>query len=103
VANIIEKDPVKDNDSSLEEFETGKVFLFWHPDHSNGTVLSFSSTLNNVGVSHDRFIKNRTKVLALSEPIEAFHPTYGELLVTKILADEIMYVNTFTLHPINDN
>src|SRR5271165_1371079 len=93
-----------DNDIHLDDDdETGKFYLFWNPDGTDDRVYSFSSTLENIGISHDRSLKNKTKVLVLGEPIEAVHPIVGPLLVSKVMAHQIMFVGFMTLHVIEKN
>jgi len=91
--------PDLDQDSYLEDMECGKMFLFWNEAFGDNMVLKFSSTIDNVGntAKHDRFLKNKTLVIALSEPTEAYHLTRGPMLVTKIMAHEIMWVCTWHL------
>lgn len=88
-----------DNEIDLEDDETGKMFLFWNPQDPIGIPYGFSSTLENIGhvLMHDCILKNKTEVLVLSEPIEAIHFKLGKLLVTRILADKIMWVGTNSL------
>ena len=93
-----------DNDIDLDDSDIGRFYMFWNPDHPEGQMYSFSSTLENIGVlgKHDRWMKNKTKVLVLSDPVEAHHPTMGPILVSRVMADEAMWVGTYTLHLIND-
>jgi hypothetical protein len=87
---------------TLDESEVGRRFVFWTPDFPEGTPLGFASKLENIGIveKHDCQLKNKTEVIALSEPTEAHHAIMGPLLVTKILAHTIMWVPTFALHEI---
>jgi hypothetical protein len=97
-------DTVLDNDISLDHSEIGKRFLFWEPVFPDDAVVSFSSTLENIGVleKHDRRLKNKTEVIALSDPTEARHATKGPILVTKIMAHDIMWVHTWSLRWIDE-
>lgn len=87
-----------------DDIETGKRFMFWTRDYPDGTPLGFSSKLENIGIVelHDQILKNKTEVIALSEPTEAIHHTRGPMLVTKIMAHAVMWVPTFALHFIKE-
>ncbi len=91
-------------ESDLEVPESGRVFLFWNDEFPDNAMMKFSSTLENIGNvdRHDRILKNKTRVIALSEPAEAHHLTRGPMLVTKIMAHEIMWVSTWSLHEIKE-
>jgi len=91
-----------EDDPELDEGEIGRKYLFWRPDQPDSAVFSFSSTLSNIGQldKHDRSLKNKTYVLVLSEPIEATHATRGPILVSKVLSNQIMWVATCTLIPV---
>ena len=92
----------QDQESSIEDMETGKMFLFWNTEFPDHVSMKFSSTLENIGNvdKHDCELKNKTQVIALSEPTEAHHLTRGPMLVTKIMAHTIMWVSTWSLHEI---
>lgn len=84
---------------SLEDSEIGRQFLFWEEHLPDDAVLGFASIIENIGIvdMHDRRLKNKTEVIALSDPVEAYHPTIGPMLVTKILAHDVMWVRTHAL------
>ena len=95
-------DTIIKTDYTLDESEIGRRFIFWTPDWPDGAPLGFASKLENIGIveKHDCQLKNKSEVIALSDPTEARHATKGPLLVTKILAHEVMWVPTFALHEI---
>ncbi len=97
-------DLIVENDTFIDESEIGRRFLFWAKEFSDNEVLGFASKIENIGIveKHDCQLKNKTEVTALSEPTEARHATKGPLLVTKILAHEIMWVQTWALHEIKE-
>lgn len=92
-----------DIDLDWEDSDIGRMYLFCRTDALPNDVLSFSSTLENVGQldKHDRSIKNNTKVMVISEPVEAHHPKHGTILVSRIIAHQIMWVGTVLLFPID--
>ena len=86
-------------DLDLQDDETGKFYLFWNKYDTDNQMYGFSSIFDNIGVleKHDCWLKNKTKVLVLSEPTEANHPKIGMILVSKIMANKIMWVGTNSL------
>lgn len=96
--SVVEKEP------SLDESEIGRKFLFWAKEFPDNEVLGFASKIENIGIveKHDCRLRNKTEVIALSDPTEARHATKGPILVTKILAHEIMWVHTWALHEIKE-
>jgi hypothetical protein len=92
-----------DKEVDLEDTEIGRRFLFWNENYPDDKVFSFSSTLENIGIKHDCDLKNKTEVMALSDPTEAYHPAMGPILVTKILAHKIMWVVTNSLRWISND
>jgi hypothetical protein len=92
--------PEIDCEEELDDTDIGRMHLFWIMDSPDDHSFSFSSTLENIPIreSHDCSLKNKTKVLVLSDPTEAWHPWTGPILVTRILADKAMWVATVALH-----
>lgn len=97
-------DTIVKDDSFIDESEIGRRFLFWAKEFADDEVLGFASKIENIGIveKHDCRLKNKTEVIALSEPTEARHATKGPILVTKILAHEVMWVHTWALHEIKE-
>jgi len=89
-------------DNDISELETGKYALFYNDYYSDDKVLKLSSSLKDIGKVFNCQIKNKTKVLILSEPIKANHDVFGPILVSKILADKIMFAATHHLFLINE-
>jgi hypothetical protein len=93
-----------ENNIDLDDTEIGKKYLFWVPNAPDNAFLSFSSTLENIGImeKHDCLLKNKTEVLVLSDPTEANHASMGPILVSRIMAHTIMWVATASLHIIDE-
>lgn len=81
----------------------GKRYLFWNRYHPDDQVFTFSSSIENIGIDHDRALKNKTIVLVLSEPEQAYHPKVGNLMVVKAMADKSMWLPTECLEEILEN
>ena len=97
-----------ENDTETYDGEIGSEWLFLNPDKPLDRVFTFASRLEDVGCreKHDCEMKNNTKVLVLSEPVEAWHPARpgdGKFLVSRVLAPShpAMWVPTACLVPID--
>jgi len=97
-------DTIIETNSILDDSEIGKKFIFWYPNMPDGIPFGFASKLENIGIieKHDCELKNKTEVIAISDPTEANHATRGPILVTKVLAHTIMWVPTLSLHFVDD-
>jgi hypothetical protein len=93
-----------ENDLDLDDSEMGGRYLFWCQQYPDSEKFSFSSTLENIPYreKHDRSLKNKTEVLVLSDPTEAWHPMTGTILVSKIFFGSTMWIATSTLIPVDD-
>jgi hypothetical protein len=91
-------------DYHIDDSEIGRRCLFWIRESPEGTPFGFASKFENIGHvdRHDCWLKNKTEVIVMSEPIEAVHPTLGKILVSKVVADKVMWVGTHALRFIED-
>ena len=76
-------------DFFLRGNDSSELYLFMMPGLPDDADFGFASQFEDIGHvdKHDVRLKNATKVLILSEPAIAEHPTLGPLWVTKIRAD----------------
>lgn len=92
-------------DTLLNEADTdiGREFYFWLSAYPEGYEFTFSSQLENIGDpgKHDVLLKNKTRVLVLSDPTEAYHPSRGNFLVAKVLAHTTVWLPINSLVPID--
>lgn len=93
-----------DNDINIDDGDTGKFYLFWCQQDPEDKTYGFASKFEDIGHvnRHDCVLKNKTKVLVLSDPAEAIHPRLGPILVSKVMSDHIMWVGTAALHLIEE-
>ena len=78
----------------------GKEYLFYIAVFPDDKIFTFSSSICEIGITHDCELKNNTKVLVLSGSIAAYHPIFGELKVTRVMSDKVFWVNSWDLYPI---
>lgn len=97
------EDLTLDDDVELSNSNIGKRAYFIYPHEHPDRVFTFSSTIENIGVNHDRLMKNHTEVTVLSDSEAAFHPNLGPLVVIKVMSTESMWVPITSLVIIDDD
>jgi len=95
-------DIVLDDDVELSNSDIGKRAYFLYTHESPNAWFTFSSTIENIGIQHDRQLKNHTEVMILSDKQPAHHPRFGPLTVIKIMSMDCMWVPVNSLVIIND-
>lgn len=96
-------DIILDDDVEVTNSNVGKRAYFIYPHLPPEQTFSFSSTIENIGINHDRQLKNHTEVTILSDGEPARHPLFGSLIVVKVMSMESMWVPIVSLVIIDDN
>jgi hypothetical protein len=96
------EDLTLDDDVELSSSNIGKRAYFIYPHEPPDRVFTFSSTIENIGIGHDRQMKNHTEVTIISDSESAFHPNMGPLVVIKVMSTESMWVPITSLVIIDD-
>lgn len=82
----------------------GTQVLFFIPANSDDQVFQFSTTLDKIGYDLDAELKNRTRVVIISDPVDVKRKQYGVMSVTKVRTrmDKELWLPTNTLVDIED-
>lgn len=65
------------------------MFLFYNKQYPEDRLFNLSSTIDNIGINYDCIVKNNTKIMLISDPINVETKDHGKFSVVKIMADNI--------------
>jgi hypothetical protein len=92
-----------DSEIRPSKTEIGKRYMFWNKGYPDTEKFGFSSTLENIGnvEKHDRWLKNKTEVIIISDQMIANHMTMGAISVIHVMAHQTMWIATASLWPMD--